>query len=82
MNCLIYQNKAAVVQGITDRLSRGRTSGEKERLVKKLGQETDSLLTCIDYKNDSQDCKNCRSAALRHKNMMWEILRYIKQAGQ
>ena len=78
MKCLIYQNKAAVLKNITDRLGRGRTNGEKARLVKNLGQEADSLLTCADYKNDSQDCKNCRATALRRKSMMWGILKNMK----
>ncbi|MDD5210567.1 MAG: hypothetical protein PHV36_14350 [Elusimicrobiales bacterium] len=78
MKCLIYQNKAAVMKDITDRLGRGRTNGEKTRLVKKLGQEADSLLTCADYKDDSQDCKNCRATAVRRKNMMWGILKNMK----
>jgi len=81
MKCLIFKNKAAVMQDITDRLGRGRTNGEKARLVKKLGQEADSLLTCADYKDDSQDCKNCRATALRRKSMMWGILKNMK-AGQ
>lgn len=34
------------MQEIADRLGRGRGNGEKTRLVKKLGQEADSLLTC------------------------------------
>ena len=78
MKCLIYQNKAAVMKEITDRLGRGRTNGEKARLAKKLGQEADSLLTCADYKSYSQDCKNCRAVALRRKNMMWSILKNVK----
>ncbi len=63
---------------ITDRLGRGRTNGERARLVKKLGQEADSLLTCVDYKSDDQDCKNCRAVALRRKNTMWSILKNVK----
>ena len=78
MKCLIYQNKAAVMKEITDRLGRGRANGERTRLAKKLGQEADSLLTCAVYKRDSQDCKNCRALALRRKNMMWGILKNIK----
>lgn len=80
MRCLIYQNKAAVMKDITDRLGRGRGNGEKARLVRKLGQEADSLLTCSDYKNDSQECKNCRATAQRRKNMMWGILQNMKTA--
>jgi hypothetical protein len=80
MKCLIYRNKAAVMQEIIDRLGRGRGNGEKTRLVKKLGQEADSLMTCADYKNDSQDCKNCRAVAQRRKSMMWGLLRNMKTA--
>ncbi|MHB0996045.1 MAG: hypothetical protein ACYC2I_06725 [Elusimicrobiales bacterium] len=81
MKCLIYRNKAAVMQDITDRLGRGRGNGEKTRLVKKLGQEADSLLTCPDYKHDSQDCKNCRAIAQRRKNTMWGMLKNMKTAS-
>ena len=66
------------MQDITDRLGRCRANGEKARLVKKLGQEADSLLTCADYKDDSQDCRNCRATALRRKSMMCGILRNMK----
>lgn len=79
MKCLIYQNKAAVMQDITDRLGRGKANDEKTRLAKKLGQEADSLLVCADYKGDSQDCKNCHAIAQRRKNMMWGILQNIKK---
>ena len=78
MKCLVFQNKAAVMQDITDRLGRCRANGEKARLVKKLGQEADSLLTCAEYKDDSQDCRNCRATALRRKNVMWGILKHLK----
>lgn len=66
------------MQDITDRLGRGRTNGEKTRLVKKLGQEADLLLTCADYKDDNQDCKNCRATALRRKDVMWGLLKHLK----
>ena len=68
------------MENVTARLGRGRGNGEKARLVKTLGQEADSLLTCADYKNDSQDCKNCRALAQRRKNMMWGILKNMKTA--
>jgi len=78
MKCQIFRNKAAVMGAIADRLGRGRTNGEKMRLVKTLGQEADSLLTCADHKGGSQDCKNCRALAQRRKNMMWGMLRNLK----
>lgn len=80
MKCLIYRNKAAVMQEISDRLGRGRGNGEKARLARKLGQEADSLLTCPDYKHGSQDCKNCRAVAQRRKNTMWGIFKSVKTA--
>jgi len=78
MKCLICRNKTAVMNAIADRLGRGRANGEKARLVKTLGQEADSLLTCADYKSDSQDCRNCRALAQRRKNMMWGMLKKLK----
>lgn len=78
MKCIISRNKAAVIKDLSDRLARGRGDGEKARLARKLGQEADSLLMCAEYKDGSQDCKNCRAIAARRKRMMWGILKNVK----
>ena len=68
INCTIFQKQEIVIKGITDKINKAKGVLEKARFAEELQKEVKVLLSCLDYKSESLNCKNCYLIAnLREK---------------
>jgi hypothetical protein len=60
INCPTFQKQEPVIKDITAKINSGKDILEKVEFAKKLQEQVDVLLSCLDYDEKSSDCKNCR----------------------
>ncbi len=68
INCPIFQKQEPIIKELTDNINKAKGVLEKARFAEELQKEVKVLLSCLDYKSESLDCKNCHLIAnLREK---------------
>lgn len=68
ISCSIFQKQEPIIKDVTDKINKAKGVEEKARFAEKLQEEVDVLLSCMGYKTESLDCKNCHFIAnLRKK---------------
>lgn len=60
ISCTLFQQKEFIIRGLTDRLNEVKDYQHKQELASDLLRYVDMLLDCLEYNDNSSDCKNCR----------------------
>jgi len=63
ITCPIFRKQEPAIKAVTGNINRASGVKEKARWAEELKKETDVLLSCQDYDENSSDCKNCRFIA-------------------
>ena len=78
ISCSIFQKQEPVINGITDKINNSKGVQEKAKFAEELQKETDSLLSCQDFKNKSLECESCHFIANMRKRTARLIIKAKK----
>lgn len=67
IHCARFQNQESLIKDSTDKINKAKSVPEKAAYAERLQREANILLSCLNYDEESLDCKNCHIIATLHK---------------